>query len=89
MKTISITALAAFLAAGPGVAGPVVTPTEVRMAQVLKLDPGKYSLNELMQIAAESGGERSRRIAIIDRQHAAFRDRVQSVIDSGGDPYAN
>lgn len=74
---LRIIALAAALAA-PAAADPAL------MAESLGLEPGKYSVVELVTIRGEDpGADRERRIRIIDRQHEAFAAAVEAAMEAG------
>ena len=54
---------------------------EVLMAERLGLEPGRYSVVELVTIRNEDPGpDRARRVGIIDRQHEAFARAVRSAM---------
>jgi len=72
LKKVAIFAAAMTLAA-PAVAND-------RLAKELGVEPGFYTLNELVQIKNTSGHDRKVRIELINRQKAAFDQAVADYI---------
>ena len=85
MKTLSRTLIVAAITLLPGMAAAAPSVEQQRLAEALQLDPTRYTLTELSQIAAETNpADRAIRIQIIDKTHAAFKARVMNVLEEGG-----
>ncbi|QFS82650.1 hypothetical protein FIU97_07550 [Roseivivax sp. THAF40] len=82
VRVLTAAALAVSL---PALAAHAQSSVHERFAKELGLNPANYTLNQIVQIreADAADGERKARIAIIDRQNQAFRDRVLQMMQDG------
>jgi hypothetical protein len=55
-----------------------------QLARSLKVEPGAYTLNEMVQLMGLSSVEREQRIEQIHRQREAFRKAVQNAMNGSG-----
>lgn len=82
--SIRVLTAAALAVSLPALAAHAQSSVHEQFAKELGLNPANYTLNQIVQIrnADAADGERKARIAIIDRQNQAFRDRVLRMMPS-------
>lgn len=73
---------AAIIALAFGLAAPATASEQI--VREIKVDPGAYSLHEIVQISTSGGPERGTRIKLIQKEREAFAEAVRQAMHGGG-----